>query len=592
MALSAYTSVPSIAERSEATPGLWNNIFGILDRNAQQVRSDVSPYLNVPLSTNSLYAESGTTTRILNGYSLIGRSLDSGGQVYNVVGFGAIGDGVESRATANVTAINAAIDAAYAAGGGVVVIPSATSVYKVIAGQAASANNVSLRSNVALIIEPGAVLQAIGSTLSSYQVVRVHSCQSVFIGGGGAILGERANHTVLSGNSGEWGMCLEIKGTDRCVVRDLTLANGWGDGIYVGIGGGSTCRDVWIENCRTVNNRRNNISVVACDGGGVSNCYVEDANGTAPEAGIDIEPNAYGEVDGFVVANNWVSGNSGHGILGLLFEHCRFANNHIEGNFGSGMLLYRAQYGTITGNVARMNRGIGIRVESDVTNINTKYFTITGNVSSNNSSAGFYLNAGSTNELAVIAMDGNVADSNESSGYAFRHCNLVNVRGNISSNNSHHGFEIFGSGDTGRYCAFSGNILHNNGSRGMSVTSFEICDFSGNVVRNNDEEGMRFRGIDDCTINGNLLDANGKATDDTYDQLVLTNDADRNSIQGNIIRRGGNAARPKRAVNIETSNCNDNVFTNNYTQAGQTGNVLDGGTSTVTLAATGNTLIA
>ena len=47
MTISSLTAVPTIAERSEATPGLWNNILGVIERNQNQLKSDVSSYANV-----------------------------------------------------------------------------------------------------------------------------------------------------------------------------------------------------------------------------------------------------------------------------------------------------------------------------------------------------------------------------------------------------------------------------------------------------------------------------------------------------------------------------------------------------------------
>ena len=41
----------------------------------------------------------------------------------------------------------------------------------------------------------------------------------------------------------------------------------------------------------TYNNRRNNMSIVSADYIMVDNCKFYDANGTAPEYGIDIETN-------------------------------------------------------------------------------------------------------------------------------------------------------------------------------------------------------------------------------------------------------------------------------------------------------------
>ena len=53
MPLSTLTRVTSIAERSEATPGLFNNIYSVLSQNIDQINTDAS--------LTSMFVRSGST---------------------------------------------------------------------------------------------------------------------------------------------------------------------------------------------------------------------------------------------------------------------------------------------------------------------------------------------------------------------------------------------------------------------------------------------------------------------------------------------------------------------------------------------------
>src|SRR5437660_11950866 len=105
--LSAFTSLGvfgyPIPERSEATPGLFNQIFSGLSANLDRLNSDVSSIVGssvgttesvLGFSSNTLRAESGNTILMLPySTSIIERSYDSGGAWFNVKAFGAVGDG-------------------------------------------------------------------------------------------------------------------------------------------------------------------------------------------------------------------------------------------------------------------------------------------------------------------------------------------------------------------------------------------------------------------------------------------------------------------------------------------------------------------
>jgi hypothetical protein len=79
MPLSNITDIPLIAEGSHATPGLWNNIFGVIDRDLDQINNDASGATAglAGFSTNTIRVESGATTTFVSGASLIVSNLNS-----------------------------------------------------------------------------------------------------------------------------------------------------------------------------------------------------------------------------------------------------------------------------------------------------------------------------------------------------------------------------------------------------------------------------------------------------------------------------------------------------------------------------------
>lgn len=151
--------------------------------------------------------------------------------------------------------------------------------------------SINLKSNMNLILAPGAVLKAIPTSQSGYNIVSVSGVSNTTISGG-QIEGERYGH----GNAnGEWGMGIGLYDSKNIIISDVKISDCWGDGIYIGSNNDADirlgCKNVTITNCTLDNNRRNNLSIVNGDDVTINNCVFSNANGTAPEYGIDIETN-------------------------------------------------------------------------------------------------------------------------------------------------------------------------------------------------------------------------------------------------------------------------------------------------------------
>ena len=84
----------------------------------------------------------------------------------------------------------------------------------------------------------------------------------------------------------EWRHAVSVSGSGA-TVRDLTILSSGGDGVYVR----DNAKDVTLENLVCRDHHRQGISVISATRLRVRRCRFEDTAGTAPQCGVDIEPN-------------------------------------------------------------------------------------------------------------------------------------------------------------------------------------------------------------------------------------------------------------------------------------------------------------
>ena len=120
--------------------------------------------------------------------------------------------------------------------------------------------------------------------------------QNVSIQGAGAasvIFQMRKSEYVAehSTDNSEWRHCLDIEGASNVTISGISCNQSGGDGIYVADGAAGPSQNVTISNSVFDQNFRQGFSLISGVHIFVSNCYFTNTSGTAPEAGIDIEPN-------------------------------------------------------------------------------------------------------------------------------------------------------------------------------------------------------------------------------------------------------------------------------------------------------------
>lgn len=133
----------------------------------------------------------------------------------------------------------------------------------------------------------------IPNNFEHYYVFRITG-NNVKINGGGSIIGDKLNHY---GKKGEWGMGIFVWDGRNVTISNINISDCWGDCIY--IGGNSD--NVRIDNCLLNNGRRQGISITSCGQVEIYNCQITNIKGTAPETGIDIEPNAGKTVNDVII---------------------------------------------------------------------------------------------------------------------------------------------------------------------------------------------------------------------------------------------------------------------------------------------------
>ena len=203
----------------------------------------------------------------------------------NVRDFGAKGDST----TDDTAAIQAALDAASTRGISTVLFPTGT--YKV---SAATADNnffaaLTVHSGQRLLFD-AATLQLTANGYDFYAVLNIHNVNNVTVEGGLTIIGDRESHTATTGESGHG---IRIVNSHNVHVSDVDIRYTWGDGVCVGGNGtmAEISQNVTLERIRTYKCSRNGLSIIEADGVVVRDCDFTCTDRTAPQYGIDVEPN-------------------------------------------------------------------------------------------------------------------------------------------------------------------------------------------------------------------------------------------------------------------------------------------------------------
>ena len=116
----------------------------------------------------------------------------------------------------------------------------------------------------------------------------------------------------------EWRHGLSLLSCENVLVENIQIAETGGDGIYLGVSSSDArpCKNVTIRNVDCKGNNRQGISVISVDGLTIEDCVLRETFGTAPEAGIDFEPNrSLEQITNVVMRRVKSMNNAGDGIV-------------------------------------------------------------------------------------------------------------------------------------------------------------------------------------------------------------------------------------------------------------------------------------
>ena len=393
----------------------------------------------------------GTSSVTVSSSGSVSGSVPAGTSVKSSP-YNAYGDGVHD----DTAAINACI-AAVAGTGGTVVVPAGT--YMVNPTANGWGYGIGMGSNMTLYLSSGATIQAITSNLPNYAIVGFPNVNHSTLTGPGMISGDRATHTGAVGESGH-GVYIN-DGSYDIALSGFTVNNCYGDGVYVYTT--SDPSDITVSGILSDNNRRQGMSIIGVAGGvsggmTVTNSTFSNTNGTGPECGIDIEPNASQSVDGVNISGCAFTGNHGGGFQegggpttnitntvftgnivtangfgtrsssdastpsGILVSQClgssslttgpKITNNIITGNNGQGIALDWQNYATVSWNTITTTQNFGTTYAAGgaIYLFDSDYNTITGNACNNNVGPGVWYVGSSTdthNTLTPNTFSGN-----------------------------------------------------------------------------------------------------------------------------------------------------------------------------------------
>jgi hypothetical protein len=171
-----------------------------------------------------------------------------------------------------------------------------------------------------ILLEPGVVIlakrgefQGGGDSLFS----AVGQSNIVIRGYGACLRMHKRDYQKPPYKPAEWRMGIALRGCRHVLSEGLRVEGSGGDGFYVDGGGDrGWSEDITLRNCTAYDHHRQGVSVISAANLLIENCEFSNTWGTAPEAGIDLEPDTESQrLANCVIRNCIFENNNGNQIL-------------------------------------------------------------------------------------------------------------------------------------------------------------------------------------------------------------------------------------------------------------------------------------
>ena len=222
-----------------------------------------------------------------------------------------------------------------------------------------------MKSDFELVFEDGAeILAKKGEFMSKgASLISMPGLKNISIIGqgerGGILRMHKTDYQNPPYEKSEWRHCVQMHSSSNITIRNMSMLESGGDGIYVGVQRSNPqryCKDIIISKCICDKNHRQGISVI-----GAVNLLIEDTrltntSGTPPQAGIDFEPNRPDEpLVNCVMRNCYSEGNVGGGFVSYLPNQ----DSNISGKYSMTFdnCVSRNEKGTAFAFCSRYSRG-------------------------------------------------------------------------------------------------------------------------------------------------------------------------------------------------------------------------------------------
>lgn len=209
---------------------------------------------------------------------------------YNVKDYGVIGDGL----TDDTEAINDLIKKA--PDGSTIYFPDGTYLVSanggVSPGKWVDINHnpgiwIDSKNDIIILLSSKATIKLLPTEEKGSHVLLIYNSHGVTICGG-HIEGDR--NTYTGSMVTEWCHGISAKGSSDISISNIKISQCRGDGIGIGTGPTYHCENITIDSAEIYDCFRNGITLTSCQNVVIKNTNVYNIYGTAPEAGIDVEP--------------------------------------------------------------------------------------------------------------------------------------------------------------------------------------------------------------------------------------------------------------------------------------------------------------